>query len=218
VPSQNAKERQVMSEALVFYTNPMSRGRIVRWMLEEIGEPYSTEIVEYGSTMKAPDYLAINPMGKVPAIGHGDQVITETPAIVAYLADTYPGAGLGPRPEERAAYYRWLFFGASSLEAAMFNKAAGMEPPEDKSRALGYGSYDLTVGVLKDVLSGGDFIAGERFTAVDLYLGSQVNFGLRFGLLEKLPEFVAYAERATDRDAYRKATEIDDALLAAKSE
>ena len=105
-----------MSKELIFYTNPRSRGGIVHWMLEEIGCPYRVEVKEYGTTMKAPDYLAINPMGKVPAIKHGDTVVTETPAILAYLADAFPEAGLAPAPAERGEYYRWLFFGAGCME------------------------------------------------------------------------------------------------------
>ncbi len=106
-----------MTDKLVFYTHPMSRGRIVRWMLEEIGAPYETQVLDYGTTMKAPDYLAINPMGKVPAIMHGDSVVTECAAICAYLADAFPAAGLAPNvtSRDRGAYYRWLFFAAGPL-------------------------------------------------------------------------------------------------------
>src|ERR1044072_7174138 len=108
-----------MSE-LVFYTNPMSRGRIIRWLLEEVGQPYRTELIDYGTTGKSPEYLAINPMGKVPTIVHGDTVITECGAICAYLADAFPEAGLAPQPGSklRGPYYRWLFFGAGPIGAA----------------------------------------------------------------------------------------------------
>ncbi len=99
-----------MTAELVFYTNPMSRGSTVRWMLEEVGAPYRTEVLEFGTTMKSPEFLAINPMGKVPAIRHGDAVVTESAAICAYLADAFPAAELAPPPSARAAYYRWLFF------------------------------------------------------------------------------------------------------------
>ena len=120
-----------MSDELVFYTHPMSRARIVRWMLEEVGEPYETKILEFGHSMKAPDYLAINPMGKVPAIRHGDTVVTEAAAICAYLADAFPEAGLAPPPtsRERGPYYRWLFFAAGPLEPAVTDKALGFEIP-----------------------------------------------------------------------------------------
>ena len=104
-----------MSDEIVFYTNPMSRGRTVRWMLEEVGAPYRVEVLEFGTTMKSPEYLAINPMGKVPAIRHGNAVVTESAAICAYLADAFPAAQMGPLPAMRAAYYRWLFFAAGPL-------------------------------------------------------------------------------------------------------
>ena len=109
-----------MADELILYTNPMSRGRIARWMLEEVGQPYKTEVLDYASTMKGPAYLAINPMGKVPALRHGDAVVTETAAICAYLADAFPQAGLAPPPGHRlrAPYYRWLFFTAGPFEAA----------------------------------------------------------------------------------------------------
>src|SRR6266436_7887541 len=123
-----------MTDELTFYTHPMSRGRIVRWMLEEIGEPYRTELLDYGTMMKAPAYLSINPMGKVPAIRHGDMVVTEAAAICAYLADAFPEARLAPPPGDRlrGPYYRWLFFEIGPLEAAMINKALGMTVPQGR--------------------------------------------------------------------------------------
>jgi glutathione S-transferase len=130
-----------MADTLTFYTNPMSRGRIVRWMLEEVGQPYETVVLDYATTMKGPDYLAINPMGKVPAIKHGSAVVTEGAAICAYLADVFPQAGLAPaNNEERARYYRWLFFAAGPVEAAANAKAMGWEASADKERMLGFGS------------------------------------------------------------------------------
>ena len=105
-----------MSAHITFYTNPMSRGQIVRWALEESGTDYETVVVEYGEDMKGPEYLAINPMGKVPAIRHGKAVVTECAAICAYLAEAFPQAGLLPNAEERAAYFRWMFFAAGPLE------------------------------------------------------------------------------------------------------
>ena len=122
-----------MAEELVFYTNPQSRGQIARWMLEEVGAPYRVEPVRYGDEMKSPSYRQINPMGKVPAIRHGDQVVTETAAICAYLADAFPEAGLAPPVDQRGAYYRWLFFGAGPLEAAVANKTIGFRA-ERRSR------------------------------------------------------------------------------------
>src|SRR5215831_525099 len=140
-----------MADELVLYTNPMSRGRVARWMLEEIGEPYKVEVLDYASTMKGPTYLAINPMGKVPALRHGDTVITETAAICAYLADAFPAAGLAPAPGDRlrGPYYRWLFFGAGPVEQAWTNKAMGFNPTPEQGRMAGYGSFDAVMGVLE---------------------------------------------------------------------
>ena len=204
-----------MAEELVFYTNPQSRGRIVRWMLEEIGQPYRTEILDYATTLKAPAYLAINPMGKIPALTHGRQVITECAAICAYLADAFPQAGLAPPPEDpgRAAYYRWLFFGAGPLEAATTNKAAGFEAPPERARMMGYGTYATTMDTLEKAVSSG-YVAGGRFSAADVYIGSQLNWGLRFGTMDKRPAFERYVGQLLTRPAYLRANDIDDQLAA----
>jgi glutathione S-transferase len=197
-----------------FYTNPMSRGQTVRWMLEEIGQPYDTHIVEYGTTMKAPEYLAINPMGKVPAIIHNGKVVTEVAAIVCYLADAFPEAGLAPDPKDRADYYRWIFFKAGPLEAAFSNKSMGWEAPADKQVMMGYGTYKLTIDTLEKAVAAKPVIAADKFTAADLLLGSTVNFMLKFNMLEPRPTFTDYAARMTDRDAFRRAQEIDGKLIA----
>lgn len=199
-----------MSE-LIFYTNPQSRGRIVRWMLEEVGVPYTTEILEYGTTMKSPEYLAINPMGKVPAIRHGDTVVTECAAICAYLADAFPEAGLVPPPAERGSYYRWLFFAAGPLESAIMNTALGFEVPEDKRMTVGYGTKDLALDAVETAISGTPYVAGDTFSAADVYWGAQIAFGLQFGNVPKRDSFVAYVSRVTDREAYRKAAALDAA-------
>jgi glutathione S-transferase len=125
---------------LVFYTNPMSRGRIARWMLEEVGEPYDVRIVDWGD--KPADFLAVNPMGKVPAIVHHGRVVTEGAAIIAYLADTFPQAGLAPTDAERADYYRWMFFAAGPVEAATTNRSLGVEPTQEQQGMVGYGTLD----------------------------------------------------------------------------
>ncbi len=204
-----------MAEELVFYTNPQSRGRIVRWMLEEVGQPYRTEILDYATTLKAPAYLAINPMGKIPALTHRGEVVTECAAICAYLADVFPQAGLAPPPGDpgRAAYYRWLFFGAGPVEAATTNKAAGFEPPPERARMMGYGTYATTMDTLEKAVSSG-YVAGGRFSAADVYIGSQVNWGLRFGTMDKRPAFERYVEKLLTRPAYLRASEIDDQLAA----
>ncbi len=200
--------------SLTFYTNPMSRGQTIRWMLEEVGEPYETEILDYASTMKAEPYLSINPMGKVPAIRDGDKVVTEVAAICCYLADAFPQAGLAPPPDDRADYYRWIFFTSGPIEAAFSNKAAGWEPTPEKQRMFGYGNYDLAIGTLEKALTGRKYIAAEHFTAADLFVGANVNFMLQFKLLDPRPVFTDYAARMTDRDAYRRAKEIDGKLIA----
>ena len=205
-----------MTDELVFYTNPMSRGRIVRWMLEEVGQPYRTVLLDYATTMKAPDYLAINPMGKVPAIRHGDIVITEGAAICAYLADAFPQAGLAPPPGHRlrGPYYRWLFFAAGPVEAAATNKALGFVVPEGRERMMGYGTYADVMNVLETAVSQGAYVAGDSFTAADVYLGAHLGFGMQFGTIEKRPTFQRYWERIANRPAALRAKAIDDALIA----
>jgi glutathione S-transferase len=206
-----------MSDELVFYTNPMSRGRIARWMLEEVGQPYRTELLDYASTMKAPEYLAINPMGKVPALRHGDTVITECAAICAYLADAFPAAGLAPPHTDhaRAPYYRWMFFAAGPLEAAWTNQAMGFTVPPDRERMSGYGNLAAVLDTLEAAVSGSPYLAGDTFTAADVYVGSQLGFGLQFGMIEKRPAFVDYVGRLTTRPAAIRAKQIDDALTPA---
>ena len=198
---------------LTFYTNPQSRGRIVRIMLEELGIPYDTRILEYGTTMKAPDYLAVNPMGKVPAIVHKARVVTETPAIITYLAETFPEAGLAPTEEERADYYRWMYFCAGSFEAAIVDKVLGFEVPEERSGTVGYGTFKLVSHVLQAEAGKRPYICGERFTAADVYVGSQVGYSIDFGVLESTPQLAAYVERLKVRPAWRRADNMDEALM-----
>ena len=199
---------------LLFYTNPMSRGRIARWMLEEVGAPYETVVLGYADSMKAPDYLAINPMGKVPALVHHGKVVTEGAAICAYLAEAFPAARLAPTDTERADYYRWLFFAAGPVEAAVTNRSLGVEPTEQQRRMAGYGHYDLMVDTLDGAVAAHPWIAGDRFTAADVYVGAQVMWGLQFGSLPKRDSFAAYAARLAEREAYKRAAAIDDALIA----
>lgn len=208
-----------MSDSLIFYTNPMSRGRIIRWMLEEVGAPYETVVLDYASTMKAPDYLAINPMGKVPAIRHGDTVVTEVAAICAYLADAFPDAGLAPAPgsKDRGAYYRWLFFAAGPVEAAVIDRTLGLVVPDDKKVMVGYGSYDDMVEVLDQAVGANEYLAGGKFSAADVYVGSHIGWGTQFGTLPKRPNFDAYLARLMSRPAAVRAREIDDGLMPAQA-
>ena len=203
---------------LVFYTNPMSRGRIVRWMLEEIGQPYETRVLrwETGDTRR-PDFLAINPMGKVPAIVHGGVVVTECAAICAYLADAFPRAGLAPPADSplRGPYYRWLFFGAGPIEQAVGAKAVNLEPTPEQRVSLGFGCLDDVLGAVEGAVRDRPYLVGDGFTAADLYLASHLSWGMAFGSIEKRPAFEAYVERHLQRPAARRAEAIDDALIAA---
>ena len=204
-----------MTDELVLYTNPMSRGRIARWMLEEVGVPYRTVMLDYATTMHAPEYLAVNPMGKVPAITHGDAVVTETAAICAYLADAFPAAGLAPAPasRDRAAYYRWLFFAAGPIEAAIVDRALGVVIPAEKEAMVGYRNLGAAIDGLETALANGTYILGERFSAVDVYVGAQIGWGMMFGSIDRRPTFVAYSERLNARAAAVRARGLDDAAL-----
>ncbi|MGO9700916.1 MAG: glutathione S-transferase family protein [Xanthobacteraceae bacterium] len=205
-----------MADELVFYTNPRSRGRIVRWMLEEVGHPYRTEVLDYGTTMKTPAYLAINPMGKVPALVHGEAVVTEAAAICAYLADAFPQAGLAPPPGHRlrGPYYRWLFFAAGPVEAAVSNKAFGFVVPPERESNIGYGSFERVLNTLEQAVSRAEYLVGDNFTAADVYVGSQIGFGLMFKTFEPRPAFQQYWRRISARPAYARARDLDEALMA----
>lgn len=203
-----------MAGELVFYTNPMSRGQIARWALEEAGATYETVLLDYETTMKAEPYLSINPMGKVPAIVHDGHVVTECAAICLYLADTFPDAGLTPTPAERADYYRWMLFAAGPVEQAVTDRAMGFTPSAEQRRMAGYGSYDLAVDVFEKAVSAHPYIAGDRFTAADVLVGSQVAWGVQFGTLPKRAAFDDYLTRIVDRPAYLRAKAIDNALIA----
>jgi glutathione S-transferase len=198
---------------LTFYTNPQSRGRIIRWMLEEVGQSYETEIIPY-EELKSERYLAVNPMGKVPAIKHRGHVVTECAAICTYLADAFPEAMLGPRADEKADYYRWLFYAAGPLEAALSNRAAGWEVPAEKERMFGYGNTDRVIAVMEELLTLRDYVCGDRFTAADVYVGSQIMFPMQFGMLPEREAFVRYRDRLQARTAYKRANEIDEKVIA----
>lgn len=200
---------------IIFYTNPRSRGATARWMLEEVGAPYEQVLLDYGTTMKAPDYLAINPMGKVPAIVHKGRVVTECAAVCAYLADAFPEAGLAPPPPERAAYYRWLFFAAGPLESAVMDHYGKIVPVGQEAAMSGYGSWEATVAALEGATRQSEWIAGDRFTATDVYAGSQVDWLLQFGMVRDRPGLEAYVERLRARPAYQRAKAIDAELSAA---
>lgn len=197
-----------------FFTNPMTRGQIARWALHEAGADYDTVLVDW--TAKPQALLDANPMGKVPTLIHHhgghDHVITECAAICAYLAEA-SAAQLTPTPEERADYYRAMFFGAGPLEQAILSNALGWQVPEGKEGMAGFGSYDLTVNALEKMLTGRDYVCGERFTMADVYLGSQVDWGLMFKTLPARGVFEDYAERLRSRDGYTGAKAIDMDLI-----
>jgi glutathione S-transferase len=201
-----------MTGALVLYSNPMSRGRIAHWMLEETGAPYEVVWLDYTTTMKEPPYIDINPMGKVPTLVHGDTVVTEYAAICAYLADAFPAAGLAPA--NRGAYYRWLFFGAGPLEAAVIRNAIGYEVPADKRGMVGFRDLETTVGVLDRWLSDHPYLAGDEFSAADVATGSQIGWGMRFGTIPERPSLASYWSRISARPALARASAIADAELA----
>ena len=203
-----------MSEPLVFYSSPMSRGRIVHWMLEEVGVPYRFEVVNLESQdQKKPDFLAVNPMGKVPAIVHRGTVVTECGAICAYLADAFPAARLAPPVDSplRGTYYRWLFFGGTCVEAAVIDRMLS-RPPASRPGALGYGSYDDTVATLEKALTPGPYILGAQFSAADVYVGSQIGFGMMMKALEPRPAFKDYLDRLQERPAYKRFMEKSDQI------
>lgn len=208
---------QPSDDEIVFYTNPRSRGRIARWMLEELGQPYRTVVLDYGTTMKAPEYLAINPMGKVPAVTWRGVTVTECAAVCTWLADAFPAAGLAPAFDDpaRGTYLRWMFFAAGPVEAAVTAKSLGLLPPADKAGMVGYGSFEQVVDALETAVSNGPWILGDRFSAADVYVGSQIAWGLQFKSLPDRDAFKAYAARLMGREAAIRAREIDDALMAA---
>lgn len=206
-----------MSHDLVFYTNPMSRGRIVRWMLEECHVSYDTVLLEYGSMMKSAEYLAINPMGKVPAIVHKGHIVTEAAAICTYLADVFPEAELAPEVSDRHDYYRWLFYAAGPVEAAVMNNAMKFEAAEGSEQTLGYGSFVEVMDTLERLLSDRHYVTGNRFTAADVYVGSSISWGLQFGTMESRDGFAEYVDRLTSREAWVRANELDNAAMASSA-
>ncbi|MCA0176422.1 MAG: glutathione S-transferase family protein [Proteobacteria bacterium] len=199
--------------SLTLYTNPMSRGRITRWMLEECGASYEAVQLDYGTTMKAPNYLAINPMGKVPALTNGDAVVTEVAAICLWLADRFPDKQLAPalNTPERAAYYRWIAFISGPFEAVMTAKAEGHFA---KPMQAGYGTLADVVRTLEGAVSRGPYLCGDHFTAADLLMSAYLSFYTQWKLLDANPVFARYYEPHLARPAQGRANAMDEALMA----
>jgi len=201
--------------AFTFYTVPMSRGQISRWALHEAGAQYEHVILEWATRPES--YKQINPMNKVPALVHHldgqDHVVTEAAAINHYLAETHPQAGLLPEPQEKASYFRWLFFAAGPLEQAIMSKAMGWEVPPERTATTGFGNFEIALNTVDSWLNANDFATGSRFTMADTYVGSQIVWGLRFGSIPETPALKAYAERITQRTAYGEANAIDAKLI-----
>lgn len=200
---------------IIFYTNPMSRGQIARWALHEAGAAYDEIIVDFGRPMKKRPYRDLNPMGKVPTIVHDGNIVTECAAICLYLADAFPDAGLQPgNLAEKADYYRWTFFAAGPVEQAIVNHSMGWEAQGPRAQGrLGYGNYKLTTNVLSDLMKDRAYVCGDRFTAADIYVGAQVDWGLKFKTVPTTPALEAYADRLRSRPAYLEAKEIDGAHI-----
>jgi glutathione S-transferase len=195
-----------MTETITFYTHPMSRGRTVHWLLDELKAPYEAKVVDLEKgEQKTPQYLAVNPMGKVPAIVHRGVVVTETAAICVYLADAFPKAGLAPALDDpqRGTYLRWFFFGSGCFEPAVVDKMF-QRPPVERTGAIGYGTYERTLAALETGLKPGPYILGERFSAVDVFVASQIHFALMTKAIESRPVFQQYAERCTARPAMQR--------------
>lgn len=205
-----------MSDEIVFYHNPMSRARMVHWMLEEVGAPYRIELVDLQKgEQKKPAFLAVNPMGKLPAIVHRGTVVTETGAICAYLADAFPAAGLSPRWDEpiRGTYLRWMFFGAGCVDSALMDRMLSRPTPE-RTSALGYGRYEDLVDTLEKAITPGPYILHDRFSAADVYIGSQIGFGMMTKTLEPRSSFQSYMRRLSQRPAFKRFEEQSEKLLA----
>lgn len=200
--------------SLILYSNPMSRGRIAHWMVEETGAPYETRWVRYGPEMSSAQYAAINPMRKVPVIEHNGTIVTECAAICLYLADAFPEADLAPLPDQRAAYYRSILFAAGPWEQATTMQALGIDMPADKSAMAGFGDFDRTLSTLLSLVPKEGYLAGPKFTAADVYTGAQIGWGVQFGSIPKTPEVEAYLARIQSRRGFIRSSEISNAAAA----
>lgn len=202
-----------VDEDLVLYHWPHSRGTIARWMLEEVGRPYRVELIDLkAGAQHSPEYLALNPLGKVPTLKHGATILSEVAAICCYLADRFPEAKLAPTIDDprRGPYLKWLFFAPGCIEPAVIQKA--MKWPDGPRGTIGWASYDETMKVLVDaVINAAPWLLGEQFTAADVAVGAQVRWGLQFGTIPKHPALEAYAHRLGERPALKRQLALDAA-------
>lgn len=201
--------------SITLYTNPQSRGRIARWMLEKIGVPYDVKVMEYGSDIKSPEYLKLNPMGKVPTLTFNDSVITEVVAICTFLAEQFPEKGLAPALDSsaRGSYYRWLFFIAGPMEMATSAKAFGWEINDKTAMSIGCGRIQDTLNTIEQTLAKQPYLCGDQFTTADLLMSSYLGWEMMMKVLEPTPVFSEYVERCHQREAAQLANQLDDALM-----
>jgi len=202
-----------MSDEIVFYFNPRSRAQMAHWMLEEVGAPYRIMRVDLQKReQKSPTFLALNPMGKLPTITWRGVVVTETAAIIAFLADAFPKAGLAPAPDDplRGPYYRWLFFAAGCIEPALVDKMFE-RPLPPRPEALGYGRYEDVVGTLKDAVRASPYLLGQRFSAADVYVGAEIHWARTIAApgFKDEPVFERYVARLAERPAYQRSIAED---------
>lgn len=204
-----------MSDKIILHHAAPSRSSTVLFMLEEIGAPYELRVLNLQKEEQyRPEYLAINPMGKVPAVEHKGVVITEVGAICTYLADEFPAAHLAPPigDPQRGAYLRWMFFQGNALEPAIVDKALKREP--GKRGMMPYGTYEIAVAALERAVEKGPWFLGDRYSAADVYVGSAISWGLQFELLPPSDAFKRYAARLAERPARQRAFAIDEKLMA----
>ena len=199
-----------MSSKIQFYYNPFSRARTILWMLEEVGQPYDIKYVDLkAGEQKAPAFLKLNPMGKLPTLLHEDTVVTEAAAICAYLADRFPEARMAPVATDvrRGTYLRWLFFASGPTEYALMAHKFPTKEPLVPSQ-IGFGTYADTINTLEKSLTPGPFLLGDTFTAADLYLAALLEWAFFTKMMEPRPIFLAFLEKVRTRPAYQRSREI----------
>lgn len=200
-----------MSKLVLYHATP-SRSATIRWLLEEIGQPYEVRKLSLkdGDGQK-PEFLALNPMGKVPVIEHDGAVVSEVAAIATYLADAFPEAGLAPKigDPRRGPYLKWMFFGPTCLEPCILERAFPRKEPPPRS-AAGFGTIDLTLDVTDaGIAAGAPWLLGAQFTAADIVIGATVRWGTMFKLIPERPHFADYIKRIEARPAFQRATALD---------